>query len=72
MAIDQLGAEASRRGASRSRDTARIPRTRERVLLAAVALADREGIAALTDEAKRMGAVLSEETIAKFGAFDDL
>jgi phage-related protein len=30
-----------------------------------------EGIAALTDEAKRMGAVLSEETIAKLGAFDD-
>ncbi len=30
-----------------------------------------EGIAALTDEAKRMGAVLSEDTIAKFGAFDD-
>jgi len=30
-----------------------------------------EGIAALTDEAKRMGAVLSEETIEKFGAFDD-
>jgi phage-related protein len=30
-----------------------------------------EGIAALTDEAKRMGAVLSEDTIEKFGAFDD-
>lgn len=30
-----------------------------------------EGIEALTDEAKRMGAVLSEETIAKLGAFDD-
>lgn len=29
------------------------------------------GIAALTDEAKRMGAVLSEETIAKLGQFDD-
>lgn len=30
-----------------------------------------EGIAALTEEAKRMGAVLSEETIEKLGAFDD-
>ena len=30
-----------------------------------------EGIAALTDEAHRMGAVLSEESIAKLGAFDD-
>jgi len=30
-----------------------------------------EGIAALTDEAKRMGAVLSEDTIEKFGTFDD-
>ena len=30
-----------------------------------------EGIAALTDEAKRMGAVLSEESIEKLGAFDD-
>jgi phage-related protein len=30
-----------------------------------------EGIAALTEEAKRMGAVLSEESIAKLGAFDD-
>jgi len=30
-----------------------------------------EGIAALTEEAKNMGAVLSEETIAKLGAFDD-
>jgi hypothetical protein len=30
-----------------------------------------KGIAALTDEAKRMGAVLSEETIEKFSAFDD-
>ncbi len=29
------------------------------------------GIAALTDEAKRMGAVLSEESIEKLGAFDD-
>jgi len=29
------------------------------------------GIAELTDEAKRMGAVLSEESIAKLGAFDD-
>jgi phage-related protein/archaellum component FlaC len=30
-----------------------------------------EGIAALTEEAKRMGAVLSEESIEKLGAFDD-
>ncbi len=30
-----------------------------------------EGIAALTEEAKRMGAVLSEESIAKLGQFDD-
>jgi phage-related protein len=30
-----------------------------------------EGIATLTDEAKRMGAVLSEESIEKLGAFDD-
>ena len=30
-----------------------------------------EGIAALTDEAKRMGAVLSEDTIKQFGTFDD-
>jgi phage-related protein len=30
-----------------------------------------EGIAALTAEAKRMGAVLSEESIAKLGQFDD-
>ena len=30
-----------------------------------------EGIAVLTEEAKRMGAVLSEESIAKLGAFDD-
>lgn len=30
-----------------------------------------EGIAALTDEAHRMGAVLSEESIAKLGVFDD-
>jgi len=30
-----------------------------------------EGIAALTDEAKQMGAVLSEDTIEKFGVFDD-
>lgn len=30
-----------------------------------------EGIAALTEEAKRMGAVFSEESIAKLGAFDD-
>lgn len=30
-----------------------------------------EGIAALTEEAHRMGAVLSEESIAKLGAFDD-
>ena len=30
-----------------------------------------ERIAALTEEAKRMGAVLSEETIEKLGAFDD-
>ncbi|MDD4688507.1 MAG: phage tail protein [Eubacteriales bacterium] len=30
-----------------------------------------EGIAALTDEAKRMGAVMSEETIEKLGKFDD-
>jgi len=29
------------------------------------------GIAALTEEAKRMGAVLSEESIEKLGAFDD-
>ena len=29
------------------------------------------GIAALTEEAKRMGAVLSEESIAKLGQFDD-
>ena len=29
------------------------------------------GIAALTEEAKRMGAVLSEESIQKLGAFDD-
>jgi phage-related protein len=29
------------------------------------------GIAALTEEAKRMGAVLSEESIGKLGAFDD-
>ncbi|MEA4824063.1 MAG: phage tail protein [Clostridiaceae bacterium] len=29
------------------------------------------GIAALTEEAHRMGAVLSEESIAKLGAFDD-
>ena len=30
-----------------------------------------QGIAALTEEAKRMGAVLSEESIDKLGAFDD-
>jgi phage-related protein len=30
-----------------------------------------EGIAALTEEAKRMGAVLSEESIEKLGQFDD-
>lgn len=30
-----------------------------------------EGIAALTEEAKSMGAVLSEDTIAQLGAFDD-
>jgi len=30
-----------------------------------------EGMAALTDEAKRMGAVLSEESINKLGQFDD-
>lgn len=30
-----------------------------------------EGIAALTDEAQRMGAVLSEDSISKLGAFDD-
>jgi len=30
-----------------------------------------EGMAALTDEAKRMGAVLSEESIQKLGQFDD-
>ena len=30
-----------------------------------------EGIAALTEEAKRMGAVLSEDSIAKLGQFDD-
>src|SRR5574344_1641357 len=30
-----------------------------------------EGIAALTDEAHRMGAVLSQQSIAKLGAFDD-
>ena len=30
-----------------------------------------EGIAALTEEAKRMGAVLSEESISKLGQFDD-
>ena len=30
-----------------------------------------EGIAALTEEAKRMGAVISEESIAKLGQFDD-
>ena len=30
-----------------------------------------EGIAALTEEAKRMGAVMSEETIEKLGKFDD-
>lgn len=30
-----------------------------------------EGIAALTDEANRMGAVLSEDSISKLGAFDD-
>ena len=29
------------------------------------------GIAALTDEAKQMGAVLSEDSISKLGAFDD-
>ena len=30
-----------------------------------------EGIAALTEEAKAMGAVMSEESLAKLGAFDD-
>lgn len=30
-----------------------------------------EGIATLTDEAQKMGAVLSEESISKLGAFDD-
>lgn len=30
-----------------------------------------EGIAALTEEAKQMGAVLSEETISELGTFDD-
>ena len=30
-----------------------------------------EGIAALTEEAKRMGAVLSEDSIARLGQFDD-
>jgi len=30
-----------------------------------------EGMAALTDEAHKMGAVLSEESISKLGAFDD-
>ena len=30
-----------------------------------------EGIAALTEEARTMGAVLSEESLAKLGAFDD-
>ena len=30
-----------------------------------------EGIAALTEEAKQMGAVLSEDSISKLGAFDD-
>ncbi len=64
VAIDQLGAEASRRGASRSRDTARIPLTRERVLLAAVALADREGIAALT--MRRLAAEVGYEVMSLY------